>query len=113
MGHEHVQTVLKAFKGLLADLPMSQAELASQIGVAHTTVGRWARGQTTPALADMIRAVEAITNRLDDLKRRADRSESALKAIQSTQKAWDSGDLHEFAMAMRRAEEALNELADL
>ncbi len=106
---EHAQAIYEAFEDLLTDLPMSQTELASQIGVAHTTVGRWARGQTRPSLDHMIRAVNAIAERLEDLRRRVERTGSALQAVRATQQAWESGDLHEVAIASQRVGEILDE----
>ena len=104
---EHAKAIQELFVQLLSDLPMPQNELASQSGVAHTTVGRWARGERNASLEHMLRAVQVTKERLDNVKGRVDRSRLALEAVEAVQTAWDSGDLHELVKASQRVGEVL------
>ncbi len=107
LGPEEIQAICKDFEERLAELPMSHQELASQLRVAHSTVGRWARGQTRPSLEDMIAAIDVISERLRELQTRVNWTARVLQAVQATQDAWGSGDLHEVTTAAMKVRKLL------
>jgi transcriptional regulator with XRE-family HTH domain len=82
IGADQGQAVSGIFREVMADLPMTYTELAEKLGVAQSTVNRWARGQTDPDLGTMVRAVEAVTERLAAQTERADRARDVLAAVE-------------------------------
>jgi transcriptional regulator with XRE-family HTH domain len=90
------------FRELMADLPMSHTELAEKLGVAQPTVSRWARGKTEPNLDLMVSTVEAVSERLAEQTKRAERARDVLAAVRRLMAAKGS--------ARRKASDALDKV---
>ena len=53
---------------LLSDLPLSQQELAAEVGVDPSTVSRWAAGKTIPSTSELRAVLEVLESRLARLR---------------------------------------------
>jgi len=71
------------FKAVLNDLPMSHSALAEKLDIAQSTVSRWARGKTSPSLEQMVRTIDAVKDRLEELSERTDKAGRVIEAVQS------------------------------
>lgn len=76
------QFVLKKFRELLRDMPLTHAELADRIGVDVSTVNRWSSESTKPSLSKMESSVEKVLDHLEDLGRDAQQVQSAVSLVQ-------------------------------
>ena len=88
VNREDAEAVTATVRALLQDLPMSHEELADRIGVAQSTVSRWAGG-TDPALDRYIAVVDAVAGRLAELQVRVERARKLLKAVEEAVEADD------------------------
>ena len=59
-GSDDGDRMRSVFKDFLADIPLSQTELATALGVEQPTVSRWAAGKSIPDLKQMKRVVEVV-----------------------------------------------------
>ncbi|UCC84807.1 MAG: helix-turn-helix transcriptional regulator [Gemmatimonadota bacterium] len=82
-GQDEAEAVEVLFRYILTNLPMTHAELAEEIGVAQSTVTRWARGDTHPSFDDMARAVRAASNRVEQVRNTMTHTMHLLIAIDS------------------------------
>ena len=69
------------FSALLAQMPLTTADLASEIGVNPSTISRWATGGARPSLKDMVRASEIIAAETERLNRFAQEVSGALQVV--------------------------------
>ncbi len=75
------QGVWKVFQEALEVMPMTHTELARELGVAQSTVTRWVRGEVGPAPDKMKQALEVLARRSDEIEKRLDRAQRALRCV--------------------------------
>ena len=83
--------VVGSFRELLEVSPITNSALASELDVAHSTVGRWAAAKTVPSLEEMSAAAEVIEARLAEIQERAGRARRILDAAQAAVAAREEG----------------------
>ena len=66
---------------LLSDLPLSQQELAAEIGVDASTVSRWAAGRTVPSVSELRAVHQVLESRLARLRARVEWGGQLLDAL--------------------------------
>ena len=69
------------FSAMLSQMPLTAADLASQMGVNQSTVSRWATGRASPSLKDMVRACEIIAAETMRLNEFAQEVSGALQLV--------------------------------
>lgn len=69
VGPSVTSAVLQDFRQVLRGMPMTHKELATELEVDPSTVGRWSNGTMKPSLPKMEATVEAVEIRLRDLLR--------------------------------------------
>ena len=85
------------FSAMLAQMPLTTADLASQMGVNQSTISRWGTGGARPSLKDMVRASEIIAVETERLNQFAQEVSGALRVVNQL-----SENLHEKRTASRR-----------
>ncbi len=79
VGPDTAFRIQEVFTKVMAELPMSHAELATRLKkMSPSTVTRWANGKTTPEPEMMLRAVEEARA---DLERKLEQASLAQKAL--------------------------------
>ena len=68
LGPEEGAALRQAVRELLSDLPLSQQELAAEIGVGLSTVIRWAAGRTVPSVSELRAVYQVLESRLARLR---------------------------------------------
>ena len=81
LGFYAPEAVVEVFRQALQVMPLSHAELGQEMGVAQSTVTRWAGG-TQPSLETMIEAIGIIEARMAEVQERIDRAGRALRMAQ-------------------------------
>ena len=69
------------FSAMLAQMPLTTADLASQMGVNQSTISRWGTGGARPSLKDMVRASEIIARETERLNQFAQEASGALRVV--------------------------------
>ena len=68
------------YRDFLADLPLSQTQLANALGVEQPTVSRWAAGKSTPSVEHMQAVVAVVESRLEEMQERMQMTRLVLDA---------------------------------
>ena len=97
------------FAQVMAELPMSDTELARRLDLNHSTVARWAKGQTTPSPEKMLKAVEEVRAHLDRLLERASGAQKALRILVAAEEEANTAGR---STAGRREAARINKLLD-
>ena len=71
----------QAVRELLSDLPLSQQELAAEIGVDPSTVSRWVAGRTVPSLPELRAVLQVLQSRLARLRAQVEWGGQLLDAL--------------------------------
>ena len=69
------------FSAMLSQMPLTTADLASQMGVNQSTISRWGTGGARPSLKDMVRASEIIAVETERLNQFAQEVSVALQVV--------------------------------
>ena len=69
------------FSAMLAQMPLTTADLASQMGVNQSTISRWRTGGASPSLKDMVRASEIIAVETERLNQFAQEVMGTLQVV--------------------------------
>ena len=77
-GHAEIEIL---FSSLLAQMPLTTAELASQMGVNQSTISRWGMRKARPSLKHMIRASEIIAAEMERLNHFAQEVSEAIQVV--------------------------------
>lgn len=85
------------FSAMLAQMPLTTADLASQMGVNQSTISRWGTGGASPSLKDMVRASEILAAEMERLNQFAEEVSEAVKIVNQL-----SESLHEKRTPSRR-----------
>ncbi len=88
VGSDTAIRIQDVFSKVMAELPMSHAELATRLKeLSPSTVTRWANGQTTPEPEMMLRAVEEARADLERKLEQASLAQKALKHLVAAEEA--------------------------
>ena len=88
VGSDTAFRVQDVFTKVMAELPMSHAELAGRLKkMSPSTVTRWANGKTTPEPETMLRAVEEARADLERKLEQASLAQKALKHLVAAEEA--------------------------
>lgn len=88
----HIQ-IEKLFAEVIAGSPIPGSELAKRFDVKPPTVWRWANGKNTPSLGTMVKAVDEVRDRLEQLLERASIAQEVLQHVVTAEKAREAAGL--------------------
>ena len=81
LGLEEGDALRQAVRELLANLPLSQQELAAEIAVDPSTVSRWAAGRTVPSVSELRAVYKVLESRLARLRAQVEWGGQLLDAL--------------------------------
>ncbi len=113
VGLQAAEEVYGRFRWAVSEMPLSQREIATQLGVDQTTVSRWARGRGDPTLEEMVQAISLIAQRTEELHSRTSNAAELLAAVQSVLEAAAERRLTRSDSAARPQREAFDRLQEL
>lgn len=115
VGTETANKLSDLFAQVMADLPMSQADLAGRIEVDQSTVARWVKGakkRREPGLERMREAVDEVWAALQPICHRASVAQEALRHVVAAEKATEEDGLGAGKEEVEALVELLEELEE-
>ena len=97
------------FRDFMSSLPLSQNELADELGVDASKVSRWGSGKTTPPPWELRALVNVVKNRLAAIQTHVDSMDELVEALDGIDAAWTVKGM----AAIKRSSAARNRVHEL